>query len=425
MISITLKICNTANLAYRQAAKVLETLWGYLGVSKTWKLSKPPHYSTIRLWVLRNAFAQLNAPVEPADEWALLGDATCAVGVTQCFMVLGINMKDWKTREDRTLSHSDVRVFEVCPTSRSTGDTTCGAFEEATRRVKGQVVMLLSDQGTDVKRGGKLYTKMHPEVCHVFDIPHKLSGLLEKDLGKNEIFLEFAKKLNHTRRLVAQTELAALMPPSQRGKGRFMNVALYLNWPLKIQEAKRENRLVDISEERFQKYFGWIDKYMPFIELWKQKVDVTETIKDIVRKKGLSQQVFKELEQLLSERQSADFEVQQFRNLALKCIEEESNKLNAGQIVPGSTEVLESIFGKFKYLIGQGVKEITGNSLRLVGLAGPHPSVSETKRFLEQCSTMDLKAWISNKVGPSLQSLRRRYFKRTKFADEMESAIIA
>ncbi len=365
--------------------------------------------------MLRNACAQLNAPAEPADEWALLGDATCAVGTTQCFMVLGVNMKDWKNREDRTLSHTDVRVIEVCPTNRSTGDSTCGAFEEATRRVKGQVNMLLSDQGSDVKRGGKLYAEIHPEVCHIFDIPHKLSGLLEKDLGKNKIFLEFTKQLNHTRRLVAQTELAALMPPSQRGKGRFMNVALYLNWPLKIMAAKRENRLVEISEERYQKYFGWIDKCLPLIEVWKQKVDVTEMIKGIVRKKGLSQQIFKELEKLIMERPCVDFEVQQFRNLALKCVEEESNKLNTEQIVPASTEVLESIFGKFKYLIRQSVKEITGNSLRLVGLAGPSPSVSETKSFLEQCSTMDLNNWINNKVGPSLQSLRRRYFKRTKF----------
>lgn len=401
-------------MAYRQVAKVFETLWKYLGVSNTWKLSKPPHYSTIRLWMLRNACAQLNVPAEAADEWALLGDSTCAVGLTQCFMVLGVNMKAWKTRKDRTLFHTDVRVFEVCPTSRSTGDAICGAFQKATHRVKGQVSMLLSDQGSDVKRGGKLYTEIHPEVCHIFDIPHKLSGLLEKNLGKNEIFLEFAKQLNHTRRLVAQTELAALMPPSQRGKGRFMNVALYLNWPLKIQEAKRENRLVDIPEERYQKYFGWIDKYLPFIKLWKQKVDMTEIIKEIVRKKGLSQQVSKELEQLLPERQSTDFEVQLFRKLALNCVQEESNKLNAEQIVPGSTEVLESIFGKFKYLIGQSVKEITGNSLRLVGLAGPSPSVAETKSFLEQCSTMDLNNWICNKIGPSLQSLRRRYFKKDK-----------
>ena len=112
--------------------------------------------------------------------------------------------------------------------------------------------------------------------------------------------------------------------------------------------AKRENSLVDIPEERYQKYFGWIDKYLPFIELWKQKVDVTEMIKGIVRKKGLSQQVFKELEKLIMERPCVDFEVQQFRNLALKCVEEESNKLNIEQIVPASTEVLESIFGKFK-----------------------------------------------------------------------------
>ncbi len=76
-------------------------------------------------------------------------------------------------------------------------------------------------------------------------------------------------------------------------------------------------------------------------------------------------------------------------------------------------------------LIEQGVKEITGNSLRLVGLAGPSRSVSETKNFLEQCSTGDLKNWISEKVGPSLQSFRRRYFKRTKFVDEIENANIA
>ncbi len=374
--------------------------------------------------MLRSACAQLKAPLEQADEWALLGDATCAVGTTQCFMVIGINIKDWKAREDHTLAHTDVRVIEVCLTGRSTGDSTYRAFEDATHRIKGNVVTLLSDQGSDVKRGGKLYTETHPEVCHVFDIPHKLSGLLKKDLGKNEIFLEFTKQLNHTKRLVAQTELAALMPPSQRGKGRFMNVALYLNWPLKILAAKREGRLANISEERYQKYFGWIDQFLPLIKVWKQKVDMTETIKDMVRKKGLSQQVVMELEKLLLEKLCSDEELLQFRSQALKCIKEESNKLNTEQVVPASTEVLESIFGKFKYLMGQNVKEITVNSLRLVGLAGPSQSVSETKNYLEQCSTKELKNWISDRAGPSLQSLRRSYFKRTKFGNQTKRAIM-
>jgi hypothetical protein len=80
-----------------------------------------------------------------------------------------------------------------------------------------------------------------------------------------------------------------------------MNASLYIKWPDKILQAKAEGNLDEISEDRYQKYFGWLSDYSSPLLLWGQKVGVVETIKETIREHGLSEDAYNYLLTLIAE----------------------------------------------------------------------------------------------------------------------------
>ena len=90
-----------------------------------------------------------------------------------------------------------------------------------------------------------------------------------------------------------------------------------------------------------------------------------------------------------------------------------------------STEVLESIFGKYKEL-NSGSQGINGNILGLATFVGPKLTEQTAKQAMEGCSTKSGNDWIKQRVGSTLGSLRHRFFKSkgTKFdTKQMGSAM--
>lgn len=367
--------------------------------------SSSPHHTTVRLWVMRDGCAQLERPLQSDnnEKWALLADATVDIGVIKCFVVVGIRMNRWLEQENRTLSHSDLQVLGVYPTAKCDGEFVHKCLEEASERIGHEnVLSLITDEGSDAKKGAKLYQAAHPKVIQAHDIPHKLSLLLEKELGDNEQFKAFMTKLNHTRQRVQQTELAALLPPKQRSKARFMNVHIPIHWAVRLYLAKKTGELSDISDERYAEYFGWIDAFLPNLNVWRTIIWVTETIKDQIRKKGLSKNVATDLDNFFSKTQLPNLTqanlltVSDFQGKALDCILEETEKLNNDVVIPCSTESLESSFGKFKYVARYGGRGISGNVLRIPALTDGEQSSEDVKESLEGCSVAKVKKSVAD-----------------------------
>jgi hypothetical protein len=412
-----LNLCKFANLAYRQAASACEVLWDIFHIGEFTNGRSAPHATSIRLWMMRSGCAQIDSPIlsDENEEWSILGDATVDIGTTKCFVTVGFPMNKWLQRENRTLSHDDIQLLGIYPTTECNGELVESACEDTYKKLSHKVCALLTDQGSDAKCGGTRFKLNHPEVNQVFDLPHKLSNLLKSELSGNLRFQEFLKKMNHTRQCIQQTELSPLIPPKQRSKARFMNVQTWIDWPLNLQYAKEAGHLSDISEERYKEYFGWICEFFPDIKVWKEKIRATEAIKDKVRKKGLSNSLSKELNALFLESPLAKdltsedrMDVMNFLGRALDCLLEETDKLDESMVVPGSTEVLESFFGKFKHVARYGGRGITGNVLRMANISGSNLSSGEIKEQLENYSVKKMKDWVANKIAKPLKSLGNR-----------------
>jgi hypothetical protein len=99
-------------------------------------------------------------------------DHTVELGQEKCLVILGVALDAFQSGR-YTLSHGDVRLLDLDIVTSSTGEQVHGKIAEVVRRY-GAPVQIVSDHGSDVKKGIELfcrreiataYLRHHPSDC--------------------------------------------------------------------------------------------------------------------------------------------------------------------------------------------------------------------------------------------------------------------
>ena len=105
----------------------------------------------------------------------------------------------------------------------------------------------------------EIFRQSHPETIELQDIKHKAACLLKARLEGDERWKQFANQVGQTKFSLQQTELALLVPPSQRSKARFMNLGGLVEWGRKtLALVDDPSRLVPlgVTAERVREKLG-------------------------------------------------------------------------------------------------------------------------------------------------------------------------
>ena len=106
----------------------------------------------------------------------------------------------------------------------------------------------------------------------------------------------------------------------------------------------------------------------------------------------------------------------ELREELIRFVTVESSKAQIGERLPGTTEVLESCFGKLKGLEdGQSKSGFTGLVLSL-GVMVSKLTAETIAEALERCRVKDVWDWCREKLGVSVQSLRKQAYAKPKCA---------
>jgi hypothetical protein len=82
---------------------------------------------------------------------------------------------------------------------------------------------------------------------------------------------------------------------------------------------------------------------------WGELLDIVTTTENFVRTRGLCTDSYPELENLLSDQAHTEQTIK-VREELLNLVREESSKVKPGERLLGSSELIESVFGKLKLL---------------------------------------------------------------------------
>jgi len=388
----------------RCAAKALELLGSATGQDEM-----SPDRSTGRLWLLRIGLAALHRPKDVANDWVWFADHSIQIGQCKCLFILGVRL--CMLPEDRPLCHQDMEPIALVPMMSSTKQTVAVCLENAVART-GVPRAILDDHGADLHGGVEIFRETHPETNEFYDIKHKAACLLKAQLERDPRWKAYARQVGQTKFAVQQTALACLTPPSQRSKARFMNVDVIVEWGVKtlaLDDDPSKLAKLGISADQFEAKLGWLEEFRAELVEWSACLTVIEDALDYIRRRGMTVNAGRELEARLSE---APGIADQLRMQLIEFVTDESSKVRPGERIPGTTEVLESCFGKLKALEdGQSKSGFTGLVLSL-GAMVSNWTVESIGEALERCRVRDVLDWCRKNLGTSVQSQRRTAYGR-------------
>jgi hypothetical protein len=391
-----------AGTPLQRVAVVLKMSWGWCDLD-----ARAASYYSVRLWLLRLGLYQLNRPKEQADDWIWILDHTLQLGPYKCLIVVGIRLSAWKA-DQRVLSHEDVELIDLQPVIESNGKVVYQQLKAAVAKT-GVPRGIVSDDGSDLHAGIAKFRRAHPNVAWNYDIKHKTALLLKHAMDRDTAWRKFLEKVQRFKQQVALTELAALAPPQQRSKARYMNVDLLTDWAqrhLKLIESRKAMVAAGLKPARVKAKLGWLPKFAPQIRRWGEMLEVIGAAEHYVRHEGIHTQARVELDAILPKPQTPA--ARKIRKQVLEFVAEQAQQANEGERLLGSSEVLESIIGKFKHLAGEhGHHGLTGMVLSIGALVG-RQAVATVQAAMTEVTNHDVWQWCRSHLGSTVQSVRRR-----------------
>jgi len=374
-----------------------------------------PCANTGRMWLLRLGLHELTREKERADDWVWIMDHTLQLGPWKCLVIVGVRLNRWR-QNPRPLVHEDLVLLNLTPMDEATGDWVYQAMCQTVGET-GVPREIVSDGGGELQRGLDLLQKDHPEVARVYDVKHKMALLLKKGLEADPRWETFITQSNQTKRKVTQTELAFLLPPSLKNKARYMNLEALVNWGRHVTRYLDEPGNVSaqgVDRSKLEAKLGWLREYRAALEEWSQLLDVAEVTNHDIRCSGYRPKARQELAATLLPRITSPT-AQQMRDAALEFVMQQSEAASGdGERLIGSSEILESLIGKYKQL--QSTHSKGGMTAMLLSFGAIVSNKTQTTicDALRRIRTVDVGRWCRKNLGVTLQAQRLLAFERNK-----------
>jgi len=326
----------------------------------------------------------------------------------KCLLIVGIRQSVWQQLTG-PLRHQDLTLVALEPIEKSDGEKVHQQLEAAAGRV-GQVRAILSDSGTDLVNGAGKFLDHHEQTLALKDIAHQAAVVLKRELLADARWDTFVKHCGQTQPKVKQTELGHLAPPTQKVKGRYMNLGPLIGWGarmLRLIDTPAANRPGDMNLTRLEEKFDWIQDFRDALVDWNDLEAVKDCVLKYARVEGYHPQAAEELrEQLAAVACTAPG--QRMAQALVEFLTEQAALLQPGESLPASSEVLESLIGKGKRMQGQHSRG--GFTKMLLGMAASVVQITEARvcEALETVRDVDLRAWCQQHLGVSLTAQRRQ-----------------
>lgn len=482
-ILVAIKLLISGLNSFRGIAKTFEILSIDWADASTERISKhSPNFNTVRQWVLRLGLYELNRTKEYRTDWIFIVDMTIEIGKTKCLVILGIPQEKLAIivkEEGRSLEHQDVEVLSIEILSTTVGTVILEKINNLANRV-GNPIQIVSDRGSDIKKGIDLYLENNPQTIATYDITHKMANLLKQELSEDKQFQKFFKECSLTRQRVQQTELCFLSPPTQRAKSRYHNIDILISWAIRIiryeekqdfsaidntytldKEAYRLLRLsvsadtikilkiakpetadnfnkfsqsisnvlpaeawqidgekicqaASLGRRKFYEKLGWLLSHRTDIQTYSEMLALIGSAQTQIKNQGLHQKSLSNYLEYMAQAPSSSItthsihpRVQNIQARIEEYLVDEVKKIPAELILLGTSDVIESLFGKYKiFAQRRPIKEL-GASILLIPLSTIEITLDLVKEAMESISFIDVVTWTKSIFGSSMLSRRR------------------
>ncbi|MEA5504053.1 hypothetical protein VB735_13195 [Halotia wernerae UHCC 0503] len=164
----------------------------------------------------------------------------------------------------------------------------------------------------------------------------------------------------------------------------------------------------EILNQKLIMKFGWLRDYLEAICLWSQMVLMTRTLEKQLKINGINQQSRIEFEK--NQFSTSTNFISVFQDNILEYITTKSSLIPTGKTFLATSDVIESIFGKYKHFSSRCPLKQIGQMVLNISLCTMNLAASVVKEALENVRYLDLQSWSSQVFGQSMLSKRKTVF---------------
>jgi hypothetical protein len=394
-------------------------------VTLGWRPLRLPCPQTVRTWLLRLGLFLLRRVVPKRSDWVWILDHTIRIGQHKCLLILGVSLQRFRNLPG-ALEHRDVVVLDLQVTTTCTGEYVADRFKALTERA-GEPRQIVSDHGADLAKGIRLFQADHPEVIDTYDVTHQLACLVKRVLHTDAQWAEFLRRCTACLFSLQQSAGAFLLPATARTRSRYLNVGPPIAWAQRMVTLLESPDLTAIAvllkkdevqtRSFLEEKVGWLRAFREDVEHYHRLLEVVESTQREVKTHGFQAITAERVWEQLPAAVRDDTRLAGFLADVRSYLEREGGKLPDAERWLGTSDVIESLFGKYKWLGEKApYAEVGANVLTL-----PVMTVDLTSELIREAlatvSGKDVREWVAANIGRSTLSKVKAATKAVEAAD--------
>lgn len=387
--------------------RVCAELMGQLSLSLHLDLSRPSP-SSIGNWEKKLGVYHLATPVADLDQksWCLFIDESLSIGQQKVLLLLGLNVNEYGFEQAPDFSSVELLYQGVASSWKA--ETIVPIIEQL--QAQGHHFLYCSsDRGNNLVKSLKL-----TQIPRIADCTHAFSKLMEKRYKTDPNFLAFTQGCTSMRKRLIISRYAAILPPTQRAKARFLNLRRIAQWGKKSLALLSQidqcpspfDSFSEQERERIETELKWLKPLKSLIEELCDLSHNMDAIFAIIKHQGLSRKTQKEIKELLVQESLPLFwteGVETYLQTQLEILPEQEQKICC-------CDIIESFFGKFKVAVSQNSNQgILGACLRMASFAKKTDNKT-LRRALESISVKQVNKWTEENIPPNLAQIRKKLY---------------
>jgi hypothetical protein len=394
-------------VSFRASSKVLRS---FLLVSAG-LISWVPHFTTGIEWALRLGLHCLQQAQRPLDQqWICIADFTIQIGCKKALIVLRVPISALGQGKALTLKQVEVIGLNV-------GETWNGKLVKAVLLSLfgrcGWPSHVVSDGGSDMKKGIiDALLKAPNRASWISDVSHFVANALKHYYAKLSLFQQFQNLCSRIRQRLQQTRFAFLLPPKARAKGRFLSVSRQAQWGLRtITYLEAKEREHAPKAAALAHALRGLKSFKLFLMTLVRNTQCLNEVMKIVKTQGLSVETIQACQEQLGDlpaRSPIRKEVSHYLEQYIPLV------ASIDSPVLGSSDVIESLIGKAKQRLDANGRSELNKSILLIPCMCGELTQDLVAEALSTVRVEDVNTWVSEHIGETMQSKRRKEFTRSQ-----------
>jgi hypothetical protein len=272
---------------------------------------------------------------------------------------------------------------------------------------------VVSDCGSDSKKGIVDPLLEAPNrASWISDVSHGVANALKHSSAKLSLFQQFQSLCTRMRHRLQQTRFAFLLPPKARAKGRLLSASRQAEWGLQTLaylEVKAREASPEVSA--LSQALRGLKSLKLLLMTFVRNTPCVNQVMKMVKTQGLSAESIHAAQETLGDlpgKSPIRKEVSHYLQHYVPIVESSDSPLL------GSSDVIESLIGKAKQrLEANGRSELNKSILLIPCLCGALTQ-DLVAQALSTVRVQDVTTWVSENIGETMQSKRRKEFPRSQ-----------